>query len=239
MTFASFVKRHIMTNSSREYLARYNHEFAKDTPAGSLVLDAGAGEQQYRPYFSHCDYESADFEMVDKPYAKSTHVCDLGAIPVENERFDRIIFNQVQEHLPDPLAVLRELNRVLKPGGKLLCTAPLFYEEHERPFDFFRYTQFAHRHLMEQAGFRVDWLEWMEGYFGTLGYQFQGMAQHIPANPQRYLRPTIWPILFWPFALLLKMIAAPMAALFYRLDLAMKVTDRGYPKNYVLAVTKI
>ncbi|MBL0923484.1 MAG: class I SAM-dependent methyltransferase [Sphingomonadaceae bacterium] len=227
-----------MTNSSREYLARYNRRFATDAPPGSLVLDAGAGEQQYRPYFSHCNYESADFEMVDKPYAKSTYVCDLGSIPVEDGRFDRIIFNQVQEHLPDPLAVLRELNRVLKPGGKLLCTAPLFYEEHERPFDFYRYTQFAHRHLMERAGFQIDWLEWMEGYFGTLGYQFQGMAQHIPANPVRYLKPSFWPIFFWPFALFVKASAVLLAASFYRLDLAMKITDRGYPKNYALVVTK-
>jgi SAM-dependent methyltransferase len=238
MTLSSFFQRHILSSSSRKYLVRYNREFAEATPAGSLVLDAGAGEQQYRHWFAHCDYESADFEMVDKPYAKSTYVCDLAAIPVEDGRFDRIIFNQVQEHLPEPLAVLRELHRVLKPGGKMLCSAPLFYEEHERPFDYFRYTQYAHRLLMEQAGFRIDWLEWMEGYFGTLGYQCQGMAQHIPLNPGYYLRRSVWPILFWPFAIAIKIAAVPMAALFYRLDMAMKITDRGYPKNYVLSVTK-
>lgn len=239
MSIRSLIHRRFLGNSSREYLARYNREFANATPAGSLVLDAGAGEQTYSKYFAHCQYESADFEMVDKPYAKSTYVCDLAAIPVDDGRFDRIIFNQVMEHLPDPLIVLQELRRVLKPGGQLLCTCPLFYEEHERPFDYYRYTQYAHRLLMERAGFRIDSLEWMEGYFGTLGYQCQGMAQNIPANPRNYLKRAIWPLLFWPVALAIKIAAVPMAALFYRLDIAMKITDRGYPKNYVIAVTKI
>ena len=58
----------------------------------------------------------ADFEKVDKEYAQSTYVCDLASIPVEDERFDAVVFNQVLEHLPEPKRVLAELNRVLKKG---------------------------------------------------------------------------------------------------------------------------
>ena len=43
---------------------------------------------------------------------------------------------------------------MLKPGGTLWLTAPLFYAEHERPYDYFRYTQFGLRHLLEREGFR-------------------------------------------------------------------------------------
>ena len=57
-----------------------------------MVLDAGAGEQPYAKYFDHCTYESADFEMVDKPYAKSTYVCDLAQIPTADGRFYRILY---------------------------------------------------------------------------------------------------------------------------------------------------
>jgi SAM-dependent methyltransferase len=202
------------------------------------VLDAGAGEQPYRIYFAHAAYESADFELVDKPYARSTYVCDLAQIPVEDGRFDRIVFNQVMEHLPDPLPVLRELQRVLKPGGRMICTCPFFYEEHEKPYDFYRYTQFAHRHLFGAAGFELERLEWLEGYFGTIAYQFQGMALHIPASPASYFRKPWWPALFWPIAVAVKAFAALLAMLFARLDIACKITSRGYPKNYVAIVRK-
>ena len=36
-------------------------------------------------------------------------------------------------------------------GGPLWLTAPFFYAEHERLYDFFRYTQFGLRHLLESV----------------------------------------------------------------------------------------
>lgn len=233
-----FIRRWVLPNSSREYLSRYNREYAATARPGMFVLDAGAGEQPYRRLFDHCTYESADFEMVDKPYAKSTYVCDLADIPVENDRFDRIVFNQVLEHIPEPEKVLGELFRVAKPGGTIICTCPFYYQEHEKPYDFYRYTQFGHRHAFAKAGFEIETLEWMEGYFGTLAYQFQSMAIYLPANPLSYLKKPWWPILAWPVALTLKAVALIFAALFYRVDMACKITDRGHPKNYVVFARK-
>lgn len=117
-------------NSSRHRLWLENEAFASSVPAGSLVLDAGSGDAPYKPLFKHARYESADFEKVDKRYAPPTYVCDLKSIPVEDCRFDFIIFNQVMEHLPEPRLVLAELFRVLKPDGRMIYTGPLFYEEH-------------------------------------------------------------------------------------------------------------
>src|SRR5262245_40944198 len=108
--------RRLAVNSSRVHLTRYNEMFARMVPAGALVLDAGSASQPYRHLFSHARYETADFEMADKGYAPSTYVCDLARIPVENGRFDFVVFNQVLEHLPEPKKVLTELNRVLKRG---------------------------------------------------------------------------------------------------------------------------
>ena len=91
--------------------------------------------------------------MKGKKYAQPDYVCDLASIPVEDGRFHHVLLTQVLEHIPDPATVLAELHRVLKPGGTLWLTAPLFYAEHEKPYDFFRYTQFGLRHLLEGAGF--------------------------------------------------------------------------------------
>lgn len=224
-------------NSSRIHLARYNREFASQVPAGALVLDAGAGRSPYKALFAHARYESADFEQVDKQYAPSTYVCDLTRIPVESERFDFVVFNQVLEHLPEPKAVLIELNRVLKSGGRILCTAPLFYEEHETPFDFYRYTQFAHRHLFKEAGFRIDRLEWMEGYFGTVAYQLDTAARYLPVRPGAIV-PGARGYVLAPAVALLKVIFAVAAIVFYRVDIRAPFKTAGFPKNYVVVATK-
>jgi ubiquinone/menaquinone biosynthesis C-methylase UbiE len=98
-------------NSSRFRLWQENVNFAQQVLVDDWVLDAGAGSAPYKSLFEHAHYESADFEQVDKPYAKSTYVCDLKKIPVEDERFSYVVFNQVMEHLPEPDLVLAELNK--------------------------------------------------------------------------------------------------------------------------------
>src|ERR1700758_5630838 len=117
-------------NSSRIYLDAFASRAAASAPSGALVLDAGAGHGPYRVHFTHTQYEAADFEQVPgKTYSGNHYVCDLESIPVEDDRYDLVFLSQVLEHLPQPARVLTELHRVLKPGGRLWASAPLFYEE--------------------------------------------------------------------------------------------------------------
>ncbi|MGW9950543.1 SAM-dependent methyltransferase [Rhizobium leguminosarum] len=224
-------------NSSRIWLGRHNEEFAKSLPAGSIVLDAGAGSQPYRHLFGHCIYEAADFEMVDKEYAKSTYVCDLSNIPVAEARFDAIVLNQVLEHLSDPVAVLHEMHRVLKNGGTMICSAPLFYEEHEQPYDFFRYTQFAWRHLLGNAGFEIISLDWMEGYLGTVAYQMETASKHLPRDAKN-IAPGALGVAAVPLLASVRIACRHLARIFYRLDARQKYTQSGFPKNYIVVAKK-
>lgn len=234
-TLANRMRRRLLRNSSRVYLERVNQDFATTMKPGSRILDAGAGDAPYKHFFSHVQYESADFEKVDKLYAKSTYVCNLcDHIPVEDDRFDYIVFNQTMEHLPEPEKALAELFRVLKPGGELLCTVPLFYEEHEQPYDFFRYTQFAHRRLFPQVGFYIERVDWLEGFFGTCGYMLQTIHLYMPKR----FRGGVSSMFLTPVLVCTRILALIAAAAFYRLDLRWKVTSAGFPKNYVVVAMK-
>jgi SAM-dependent methyltransferase len=234
------LKRLTLVNSSRYYLEQFNRRFAQSMVPGSMILDAGAGNAPYKSLFKHVRYESADFEKVDKPYASSTYVCDLcDRIPVEDGRYDYIVINQVLEHLANPGAALAELSRVLKRGGRMLVSAPLFYEEHERPFDYYRYTQFAYGQMFSRAGLAVDSIERLEGYFGTIAYMFECVFRHLPLLPSRKragVRATAF--LVWPLVVFTKLWCFLLACVFYRLDMKYKLCDMGFPKNYVAMAHK-
>jgi SAM-dependent methyltransferase len=219
-------------NSSRVWLEREISAFAQSVPNGSLVLDAGSGSQPYRHLFSSHNYESADFELMANEYGDTDYVCDLGAIPVEDCRYDAVLFSQVMEHLPRPAEALNELFRVLKPGGRLLFSAPLYYEEHGQPYDFYRYTQFGIRSLFSDAGFALTDLRWLEGYLGTLAYQLGLMTRALPTHP-RDLGGGKLGITLSVFFVGFKPVARWLAARLHEADTRHRHTMSGHPKNYV------
>ncbi len=92
---------------------------------------------------------------------------DALALPLADRSADTVLCNQVLEHVPEPLQVLRETHRVLRPGGYLLLTTPQTWGLHLVPHDYFRYTQFGLRHLAAQAGFEILRVDPTSGFWAT------------------------------------------------------------------------
>ncbi len=229
--------RHGLT-TSRHHLDRMVCEFAASVPERAVVLDAGAGDSPYRYYFSHTIYEAADLcDRDSHDYTHVNYVCDLVAIPVPSSRYDAALCTQVLEHMPNPQQVLSELWRVLKPGGRLWLSTPLYFEEHEVPSDFFRYTQYGLRRLMAGAGFDVLDLGWISGYFGTLAHQLNIARHELPWHPRDYgggLRGAAAAGL----SLLIRPLWLPLGLFFAYLDLRHRYTQGGHTMDYYVVASK-
>lgn len=142
---------------------------AAELEPGARLLDVGAGEQPYRELFAHLDYVTTDWANSVHPGARKVDiVAPADDLPIEEGSFDAVVCTQVLEHVAEPLAVLSELFRVLRPGGRLYLTVPLTWEEHEAPYDFFRYTRFGLEHLLAGAGFRDVAVEARNDSFSTI-----------------------------------------------------------------------
>lgn len=134
---------------------------AAKLPPGSRVLDAGAGASKYRELFAHCQYETQDFCQYQGGLVKYVrpidHVCEITRIPLPDRSLDAILCTEVLEHVPQPMEVLGEFSRLLKPGGKLLLTTPVGSWLHMEPYHFYNgYTPYWFEHWLPRQGFRLD-----------------------------------------------------------------------------------
>lgn len=142
---------------------------------GDLV-DIGCGLRPYQSLFAPhigryigIDYPptGSDRTQIDATiYADSTH------LPLRDRCADTVLTTQVLEHVPEPLRMLREAHRVLRPGGKLIMTAPFVWGEHETPQDFYRYTSYGLRYLLGRASLRVLDVFPLDGLYAVLGQMY-------------------------------------------------------------------
>ena len=165
----------------------YWNEFIRDVQSSLLpnqvLLDAGAGDCHWKINFPNAKYISMDLGVGDSgcDYSHLDIRGDLREIPLENDSVDVIISIQVLEHLPEPWNVLAEFNRVLKSGGKLFITCPQGVPQHQVPYDFFRYTPFGLRSLLESKNFEVVWIKPQRGNFHKVGNDLNYSARKLPS----------------------------------------------------------
>lgn len=134
---------------------------------GALVLDAGAGDPGFQKHDPRLKYVTYDLAVgqEDWDYSGLDVIGCLEAIPFKTESFDAIFCTQVLEHVPEPESVLRELFRLLKVEGRLMLTAPQEWYLHQPPHDYYRFTKYGLRYLLEKEGFTVETVEPIGGYF--------------------------------------------------------------------------
>jgi len=148
------------------------------------LLDLGCGSKPYQKLLGQKvdRWIGLDFELAA---AGRTAADVFGSgldLPFRDGTFDTVLCTQVLEHTPEPLRMMKEIARVLRPGGTLLLSAPQTGPLHEQPHDYYRYTCWGLRHLAHQARLEVHDTTPIGGNAATL---MQLCAWHL--NPLKRL----------------------------------------------------
>lgn len=162
----------------------------KTIPAGKKILDAGAGELQYKKFCSHLNYVSQDFGQYDGKgndiglqmqtwdNSKLDIVSDITNIPVEDGSFDAIMCVEVFEHIPEPANAVREFARIIKKDGVLIISAPFCSLTHFAPYHFANgYSKFWYEKILSETGFKIEEIT-------PNGNYFEYIAQEIRRIPE-------------------------------------------------------
>jgi SAM-dependent methyltransferase len=172
-------------------------------PSGR-ILDAGAGELRNKALCTHLHYVSQDFCQYEGSgdgqglqtgswdTSKIDLVCDIVHIPEADASFDVILCSEVFEHLPDVLKALDEFARLLKPGGKLIITAPFASFVHFAPYHYTTgFSRYWYEYHLPPRNFKIQELTANGDWFA---YAKQEMLR-LPGMARRY-GDRLWPLAY-------------------------------------------
>lgn len=164
--------RHWWYRGRREVLERVVRGL--DLPPQARILDAGCGSGRNMVEFARhgavtgVELSEASVQLARERGAGEVVAGSVLEMPFAEGSFDLAASLDVIEHLEDDLAVLRELRRVVAPGGALLVTVPayqwLWSGHDEVNHHFRRYT----RRSLQRAGEQAGWRQVRTTYFNSL-----------------------------------------------------------------------
>jgi SAM-dependent methyltransferase len=205
------------------------------TTAGDRILDAGAGECRNRELIENQTYIALDAACGDQSwnYSGLDAIANLEKVPFKPNSFDVVICTQVLEHVREPQIVLNEFFRIAKEGGSIYISAPQGWGVHQAPYDFFRYTHFGLRYLLEKSGFEMISITPSCGYYGYLANRLTVLPKTLFWQIKRgWLRLLLFPIELLSYGLFVLLLPIILNGI----DFMDK--NRNYTLNYLVTARK-
>lgn len=163
-------------------------------PPGTRLLDAGAGECQYKKHCGHLKYVSQDIAVYDGKgdaglqtgswdFSQIDIVSDILDIPEPDASFDAVLCTEVLEHLPDPVRALDEMARLLRPGGMFIITAPFWSLTHFAPYHYATgFNRYFYEFHLGRLGFDIVEITPNGNFFECVGQELR----RVPDMAQRF-----------------------------------------------------
>jgi SAM-dependent methyltransferase len=170
----------------------YYRDVTRHFEPGARLLDVGCGTGWLADHFA--DYTgldgSPDAVAAATERRRNVALHDVSEpLPFEDASFDAVVMKDLLEHVPDPVALVHEVRRVLRPGGRAFASSPdaqrWVWDDytHRRPF-----TRKSFRLLFADQGLAVE----------RVGYESvtPGVGL-ISARTRRKRRPRAFAALAW------------------------------------------
>jgi len=155
------------------------------------LLDVGCGIMPYRNYIlahskvkKYVGIDLANALNYDSEL-KPDITWDGKNLPLDDDIFDSAMATEVLEHCPDPESVLKEIYRVLKPGGLLFFTVPFLWNLHDVPNDEYRYTPFSLDRHIQNSGFNSIEIFAMGGWHASLAQMLGLWVRRSPISSRK------------------------------------------------------
>ncbi|HZR76052.1 class I SAM-dependent methyltransferase [Bradyrhizobium sp.] len=157
-------------------------------PAGARLLDAGAGECQYKKHCGHLKYVAQDNAVYDGKgdsglqtgswdFSQIDIVSDILDIPEPDASFDAVLCTEVLEHLPDPVRALDEMARLLRPGGMFIITAPFWSLTHFAPYHYATgFNRYFYEFHLDRLGFDIVEMTPNGNFFECVGQELRRVS---------------------------------------------------------------
>jgi SAM-dependent methyltransferase len=173
----------------------YWRDVARHFAPEMRLLDVGCGSAWLGDHFTNYTGIDVSEAAVEAAKARGREVLlveDSSSLPFADESFEGVVLKDVLEHVPDPVALVREVRRVLRAGGRVFASSPdaqrWVWDDytHRRPF-----TRKSFRLMFEDQGLAVE----------TVGYESVMPGTGIVSGlTRRKRRPRLVAALAWlPF----------------------------------------
>lgn len=145
------------------------------------LLDVGCGKMPYKSIFLP---RINKYTGIDK-YGKEADIKkDFLIATIPNNSYNTVLCTQVLEHTPEPQKFLTKINKVLKKKGVLILTVPFTGYLHEVPYDYFRYTKYGLKYMLQKANFKIVYIKNEGNWIASIGLE---IISYLEPTFNRYL----------------------------------------------------
>lgn len=162
MENAMFINVSPLKATPLDFKEKYDHHWQKTQHNTAVHLEIGTWtawpDDKVDEYIKNENI--GDFIRLDMDHSfKPDIAASATAIPLKDHSVDRVSSNSLFEHVAYPHDILREVFRILKPGGVFYTAVPFHFVQHDCPSDYLRYTGAFFKDVCADLGFSEVYLD--------------------------------------------------------------------------------